>query len=187
MSSGGARRAFVRLIDPAIDDLDRLLKLDPQIVRQVLKKMLLLERDPRAGAPLVGDLIGWRKLTVGDRHWRIVWRITTDDVGNEIVEIAEVWAAGARSDADVYEEMSRRVAALPQSPTSIALADVVAILGRSAVGVVAAEEPAVAEPVPEWLAQRLRHQAGISQAEIDTLSAQEAMSVWEAHLTKPRA
>ncbi len=68
-------RAYVRLTEPAVEDLARLVRLDPQVARQALKKMILLERDPEAGEPLLGALIGFRKLIVGDRHWRIVWRV----------------------------------------------------------------------------------------------------------------
>jgi mRNA interferase RelE/StbE len=94
----------VRLIDPAVDDLRALLRLDPQIVRWALKKLLLLERNPEAGKELHGSLIGWRKLTVSDRDWRIVWRVASDDTGTVIVDVAEVWAVGARADREVYEE-----------------------------------------------------------------------------------
>ena len=44
-----ATTVVVRLTEPAFDDLRALLRLDPQLVRQALKKMLLLERDPQAG------------------------------------------------------------------------------------------------------------------------------------------
>jgi mRNA interferase RelE/StbE len=64
----------VRLTEPAFEDLQTLLRLDPQIVRWALKKMLLLERDPEAGQALHGVLIGWRKLVVGDRDRRVDWR-----------------------------------------------------------------------------------------------------------------
>ncbi len=50
-------RAYVRLIEPAVHDLERLLRIDTQVVRWALKKMLLLERDPLAGRPLLGELI----------------------------------------------------------------------------------------------------------------------------------
>ena len=52
--------AYVRLTEPAIDDLRRLQRADPQVVRWALKKMLLLERNPNAGAPLLGALVGYR-------------------------------------------------------------------------------------------------------------------------------
>jgi mRNA interferase RelE/StbE len=83
-------RAQVRLIEPAAHDLTMLVRSDPQIVRQVLKRLLYIERNPTVGDPLLGDLIGYRKLTVGDRHWRIIWRVVTDSNGDLVVEIAEV-------------------------------------------------------------------------------------------------
>jgi mRNA interferase RelE/StbE len=144
-------RAFVRLIDPAISDLRRLAALDPQIVRWSLKNMLLLERDPNAGRPLLGELIGWRKLVVRGRDWRIVWQVTTDIAGNEIVEITEVWAIGARADAEVYAELRARVKALEPTAPTTALAEVIRLLGRSAGSVVATPEPLPADPVPPWL------------------------------------
>jgi len=70
-------------------------------VRWALETTLLLERDADAGGPLLVQLVGWRKLTVGARDWRIVWRVTTDGAGVPTITIAEVWAVGARSDAQV--------------------------------------------------------------------------------------
>ncbi|MDP1851955.1 MAG: hypothetical protein Q8K48_06010, partial [Candidatus Planktophila sp.] len=61
-------------------------------MRKIITKMLILELNIGAGEPLLGDLIGWRKLTVGDRSWRIIWRSTKDKSGGEIIEIAQVWA-----------------------------------------------------------------------------------------------
>ena len=72
------RFCVVRLSEDAIADLHRLGKKDPHIVRTVFKKMLLLERSTNAGEPLLGALLGFRKLIVGDRDWRIVWRVTAD-------------------------------------------------------------------------------------------------------------
>jgi mRNA interferase RelE/StbE len=181
----GSTNAYVRLVEPAISDLEGLLRADPQIVRQVLKKMLLLERDPQAGEPLLGELVGCRKLVVGDRHWRIVWRVTTDDAGGLVVDIAEVWAAGARADAEVYAEMASRVARLPPSPPVTSLAEVVALLGRSIEGIAAAAEP-IRELVPPWLADRLRHQVGLSPEHIAGLEPEAAMVIWEQHITQPR-
>ena len=60
--------AYIRLADPAIDDLRAIYKLDPSVLRLVLKKILLLETNPRAGETLMRELAMWRKLTVGDRH-----------------------------------------------------------------------------------------------------------------------
>lgn len=185
MSGAGRTHAYVRLIDPAVEDLARLVRLDPQVVRQVLKKLLLLERNPDAGEPLLGALVGFRKLTVGDRHWRIVWRTTTDDLGHEVVEIAEIWAVGARADAAVYAEMEGRVAGLPRNPRTQALADVIAALGRSAGEVGdAAREPA-SDPVPQWLVERLVHTAGRDEDEVRAMDPEEAMQMWETFITRP--
>jgi len=178
-------RAYVRLIDPAIDDLKNLLKSDPQIVRQVFKKFLLLERSPNAGEPLAGQLIGWRKVTVGDRQWRIVWRVTTDDVLGQVIEIAEVWAVGSRSDSEVYAEVRDRIANLPNTPSTTSLAYVVDLLERASGRITAVAEPKN-EPVPEWLAKRLRDMAGLAQPEIDRLSPEEAMTHWEEFISRPK-
>jgi mRNA interferase RelE/StbE len=179
----GWPRAYVRLVEPAVEDLARLVRRDPQIARQVLKKMLLLERDPRAGEPLLGALIGFRKLTVGDRHWRIVWRLRTD-AGREVVEIAEVWAAGSRTDGEVYAEMSDRVQQLPDTPRTQALAEVIRALGRAAGTVTATHEP-TAEAVPHWLVERLVKRAGMAQPRVEQMSPEDAMAAWEAFLTRP--
>lgn len=177
--------AYVRLIEPAVDDLRALMRADPQTLRKVLKKMLLLERHPEAGVPLLGSLIGWRKLVVGDRHWRIVWRVTSDASGTTTIDVAEVWAAGARAHDEVYEEMEARIASLPGSPVSVSLAEVLGLLGEASGRVTPATEP-TDDPVPGWLAGRLRHQAGMSASEIESLSPEQAMVVWEAFITRPR-
>jgi mRNA interferase RelE/StbE len=176
--------AYVRLTEPAVDDLVGLARLDPNVARQALKKMILLERDPRAGEPLLGALIGFRKLTVGDRHWRVVWRVTADERGHDVVEIAEVWAAGARSDGDVYAEMNERVERLADTPETHALADVIHLLGRAAGAVTAAEQPTT-EPVPDWLVDRLVHTAGANREDVIAMSPKAAMQAWEAFITKP--
>jgi mRNA interferase RelE/StbE len=177
-------RAYVRLTEPAVEDLARLVRLDPQVARQALKKMILLERDPEAGEPLLGALIGFRKLTVGDRHWRIVWRVTADDSGRDVIEIAEVWATGARSDGEVYTEMTERVEQLSETPQTQALADVIHALGRSAGDVSATRQPTT-EAAPEWLVDRLVHTAGMTRADVEAMSPEAAMQTWEAFITRP--
>ena len=107
-----AVRVEVRLTDPAINDLEALKKSNPNALRWALKKFLLLERDPEAGRPLHKELQGWRKLTVDDRDWRIVWRVTFDDAGSVIIDVAEVWAIGARSDDEVYKDAAEVRASL---------------------------------------------------------------------------
>ncbi|CAN5672942.1 hypothetical protein BH24ACT5_BH24ACT5_03070 [soil metagenome] len=169
---------------PALTDLEALLKKDPQIVRWALKKMLLLERSPEAGEPLLGQLVGWRKLIVGDRDWRVVSRVSTDTEGAVTVTIAEVWAVGARTTAEVYAEMNDRVAAAGKSPETLALAEVIQILGRHAQrdDLQPAVEPS-RDVVPGWLRERLLHTAGIDAEAVDAMTGARAMDRWDRFMT----
>lgn len=177
----------VRLTTAAFGDLERLARLDPQIVRWALKKMLLIERDPFAGETLRGKLTGWRKLVVGDRDWRVVWRVVAEDTDTITVDVGEVWAAGARSDDEVYDEMNERVAQMKESPATVALAEVIDRLGKIATGLAAtsSSEPDT-EPVPGWLKERLRDQVGLDDAEIGRLDLEQAVDAWTAWQTRPR-
>lgn len=124
-----AQGVVVRLTSAALEDLENFRrKGDPQVIR-ALKKCLLLERNPEAGEALSGPLAGYRKIVVGDRDWRLVWRVTHDDTGAMVVDVAEVWAFGAREDSAVYEEMRQRVATLGDSPHTVPLAEALAELG----------------------------------------------------------
>jgi mRNA interferase RelE/StbE len=190
----------VRSTEEAISDLRGLARKDPQIVRACFKKFLLLERNPHAGEPLLGGLVGFRKLTVGDRTWRIVWRVGTDVAGQNVVEVAEVWAVGAREDAQVYAEVSSRVAALGDDPITQPLAQVLQTLSKVRalrLDVAAAQHDAedadsvmtesAREPIPIWLAGRLTQQAGYTQDELARLSPEEAMDAWDAWMSRRRS
>lgn len=180
-------RARVRLTDDAVADLRRLEKKDPQIVRAVFKKMLLLERAPDAGEPLLGALIGFRKLVVGDRAYRIVWRQTTDDAHRPVLEVAEVWAVGARADSEVYDEMMQRAATLEQAghPRSQSLAAVVREMGRLYSEATPQPEPATDSGLPEWLRQALRENLSLTPGEIGQLTRSEAQRLLVEHWSKP--
>jgi mRNA interferase RelE/StbE len=181
-----AQQVVVRLTEGAIDDLHRLNQRNREAVRWCLKKILLLERDPEAGEGLLGNLIGFRKLTVGDRHWRIVWRVTHDVTGPAIVDVAEVWAAGARSDSEVYTEVENRIATLGSSPATQALSDVLAILAKASKGMEAAPYPQHAgEAVPSWLADALAGR-GLSAGEIAAMTPEQAFKRWNEILSAPR-
>ena len=101
----------ITFTDTAIDDLRRI---GPSAVPKVLKKVLLLLDSPRAGYPLGGDLTGFRKLVVGRNTWRIVYRLVDD----KTIEICEIWAVGARADAEIYAEATARVQGAPASVPS---------------------------------------------------------------------
>ena len=178
-----ASRAKVWLTDPARADLDRL---DGAPLVWALKKMLLLERDPLAGEPLLGTLVGYRKLVVGNRDWRIIWRANSDQRGTFTIEIAEVWAVGARSDSEVYTEMTQRVGSLGDSPVRRSLSAVLDQLGKRAKGL-AAQPPQQPPSCPEdWLVDRLVHTAGMDRDDVLALTSEQAVDAWTAHVTQRR-
>ena len=180
-----AQATVVRLTEPAFADLVALNRAHSPGLRWALKKLLLLEQDPEAGEALRGALIGFRKLTVSDRTWRVVWRVTHDDSGAVVVDVAEVWAVGARSDNEVYTEMTERVAEMPQSPITIALAEVVERLGKTASGISASSEPEE-ETLPPWLVDNLMHHAGMSSDQIHGLTLRQAVDHWTAWTSEPK-
>ena len=170
--------AEVAFTDAAIDDLRRL---GPDVVPKILKKVLILLEDPEAGQPLGGRLTGFRKLVVGRNHWRVVYRVTE----NGSVEICEVWCVGVRSDAEVYAEAVSRVSgATDVDPHLQRLVDVIGRLGRLAGGVVVEDEP-TGEPVPDWLARRLVHTAGIPPEKVAALDLEQAVDLWTAFTSAP--
>jgi mRNA interferase RelE/StbE len=169
--------AEVVFTDAAIDDLRRL---GPEVVPKVLKKVLILVDDPEAGHPLGGPLTSFRKLVVGRNHWRVVYRLAKDGT----VEICEIWRVGARSDAQVYAEAASRVAD-DTRPSIRRLADVIDRLGRLAGHVVVEREPSI-EPVPDWLAKRLVHSAGVPLEKVAALSLEQAVDLWTAFVSTPR-
>lgn len=175
--------AEVWLTDPALEDLQRL---DGAPLVWALKKMLLLETDPMAGEPLLGSLIGYRKLVVGNRDWRIVWRAMTDARGAVTVEIAEVWAVGARSDGQVYAEMERRLDTLGDAPVRRSLEQIVGELGKRAKGVTPATVLAPASPPEPWLVERLVHTAGLNRDHVLAMTSEQAVDAWTAYITAQR-
>lgn len=175
--------AEVWLTDPAVADLQRL---NGAPLVWALKKMLLLQTDPQAGEPLLGSLIGYRKLVVGNRDWRIVRRVSTDQRGALTVEVAEVWAVGARSDSDVYTEMTQRVASLGDTAVRRSLSAILDELGKRAKGLQAtpvAQPPSGPEP---WLVDRLVHTAGLDREAVLAMTSEQAVDAWTEHITRQR-
>ncbi|MDJ0314343.1 hypothetical protein [Arthrobacter sp. H35-D1] len=172
---------MVRLTEDAVADLHRLGKKDPQIVRTVFKKMLLLERSTNAGDPLLGALIGFRKLVVGDRDWRIVWRVTADTDGTPIRDISELWAVGVRSDSEIYEELKARVARIGDDPKLQPLKDVIAQMGRLYGSVEAAAEPSRESSVPDWLQAALRDQLNLAPEETSKITEHQRQELLMEH------
>lgn len=177
MSAQTERVCVVRLTEDAIEDLYRLGKKDPSIVRAVFKKMLLLERATDAGEPLLGALVGFRKLVVGDRDWRIVWRVSEDASGVPVLDVSEVWAVGARSDNEVYLELKARVDRMGDDPKLQPLKDVITRMGRLYESVAAAAEPETEAIMSDWLVVALREQLNLDTKQISTLSEQSGQEL----------
>lgn len=175
----------VRLTDGAVEDLESLHKADPQIVRWAFKKMIHLEKDPRAGDPLVGGLIGYRKITVGDRDWRIVWRVREDAAGDFLVDVAEVWAVGYRKENEVYAEVASRVAEAGESPKTKALSEVLAMFAKQSRDLVATPEPAEPEAVPKWLNEVLVNVVGLRRDRVESMALAEAERAWSEYTSGP--
>lgn len=175
----------VRLTEAAVDDLSTLFKADPQIVKWALKKMIQLERDPNAGDPLLGGLIGYRKISVGDRDWRVVWRVVEEASGEYRVEIAEVWAVGYRKDSEVYAEIKSRADAAGTSPKTKALTEVLEMFAKQARGLTATPEPEEPEPVPKWLGIALKNVVGLPPDTVDKMTFEEADKAWTDYTTGP--
>lgn len=91
----------VELIDDAIADLAK--HTESGKLKPFLKKLLEIEaKGAQAGEPLGRDLVGWRKLTVGNRDWRIVFRIDKAET------VATICVIGDRDDGACYEEAKKR-------------------------------------------------------------------------------
>ena len=91
--------ARVVLTDDAKEDLRNL---DGAARKLVAKKLKQLEDEPeKRGAPLgsrsSSNLTTFRKLVVGDRDYRIVYRVEPDGT------VCVVWVIGRRSDNEVYQ------------------------------------------------------------------------------------
>src|SRR5579862_1714500 len=108
----------VELTDDAVHDLFGYRQ--HEALPFMLKKLLRLEQEgAAAGFPLGRELTGWRKIIVGNRNWRILFRMNSDDT------VATVFVIGDRADDAVYDEAHQRVDALvPPNETVQSLAAV---------------------------------------------------------------
>lgn len=91
----------VELIDDAIADLAKHTESGKR--RSFLKKLVEIEaKGSQAGEPLGRDMVGWRKITVGNRDWRVVFRVDKAET------VATVCVIGDRDDGACYEEAKKR-------------------------------------------------------------------------------
>ena len=106
MDEGRAERVAKVVLAPAAKEDVRAL--DGAARKLVLKAMRKLEDHPESrGAPLGSragsNLTGFRKLVVGDRQYRIVYRVEADG------SVCVVWVVGSRVDTECYEAARSRV------------------------------------------------------------------------------
>jgi mRNA interferase RelE/StbE len=107
----------VELLDEAVTDLMKLA--EGGNLRLFLKKLVEIENNgATAGSPLGKHLMGWRKITVGNRNWRIVFRVNT------ATNVATVCVIGDREDEECYHEASRRAKEVANGDTdTVSLAE----------------------------------------------------------------
>lgn len=112
----------VELTDDAVQDLRE--RLGDGTLPAFLARLIRLEDvGEAAGLPLGGELTGLRKVVVGDRAWRIIFRMSPDRT------VATVWVLGDRADEECYRLAARRVAALGATdPATASLAQALAQL-----------------------------------------------------------
>ncbi|TXJ08119.1 MAG: type II toxin-antitoxin system RelE/ParE family toxin [Aeromicrobium sp.] len=104
-------RSKVHLTADAREDFRDLDGATRKIVAKALRK---LETEPeKRGAPLgsrgSGDLSTYRKLVVGNKDCRIVYRVEPDGT------VCVVWVIAKRSDDEVYNLAVARLAGVEQS------------------------------------------------------------------------
>ena len=128
-------------------------------------------------------MVGYRKITVGHRDWRVVWRVVQYDAGDFRLEIAEVWAVGYRKDNDVYEEIRQRVADADSSPTTKALTEILDLFTKQASDLTATPEPEKPESVPKWLTDALLHVVHLTASQIQEMTLEEAEMAWSDHIS----
>ena len=110
----------VELAEDAESDLDHLIKSG--MLKAFLAKLVKLEEDgAQVGLPLGRGRTNFRKSTVGDRQWRIVFLVDTAET------LATVWVMSDREDEECYREAERRLRkAGDESPETQSLSAVLA-------------------------------------------------------------
>src|SRR5690349_13511088 len=160
----------VELIAPALDDLRRA---GPVVAALVLGRLRLLASESEAGAPLVDPGTGFRLLEALDGAARIVHGLDGD-----VVTVYEIWVDGVRSDGEAYAEALERLRAADPSE-QVALARAVQRLARST-GVRPVPRDRLRAPVPDWLADALVRDAGLTRLAVAAMDATTAFDAWNA-------
>src|SRR2546423_11286979 len=108
----------VELVADAFTDLDGLVA-SGNIMQFLAKLVRLEEMGKDAGLPLGSTLTGLRKITVGDRNWRMVFKMNAEDT------VATVWVIGDRNDSACYEQAVRRLQSAGSRPEAVGFSAVI--------------------------------------------------------------
>ncbi len=112
----------VELIDDAVADLAK--HAESGKLKSFFGKLLEIEaKGSQAGEALGRDLVGWRKLVVGNRDWRIVFRVDKTET------VATVCVIGDRDNGACYEEAKRRAERLDNDDASSLAESMMELLG----------------------------------------------------------
>ncbi len=109
-----------------------------------------------------------------------------DDSTSVVVDIAEVWAIGARSDGEVYEEVRGRIDSLPSNPQTVALEEVLKYFEKKNGEEESVEELAQEEKLPDWLVNDLIELAGMEEDEVQMMSLKEGLEAWGEFRSRPK-
>lgn len=113
----------VELIDEAVVDLAGLAESGK--LKQFFKKLVEIETyGSEAGEPLGRQLAGFRKVTVGNRNWRIVFRVDPEET------VATICVIGDREDSACYEEAQRRAEQVKDSDAISLAESMINVLGN---------------------------------------------------------
>jgi hypothetical protein len=164
----------VELTDPALDDLRRA---GPVAAALLLGRLRLLETEPDAGVALLDPATGYRVLTALDGAARAVYEIE----GTRVI-VREIWVDGVRSDGEAYAEALERLQGADPSE-QVALARAVQRLARST-GVRPMRPDRLRAPVPDWLADALVRDAGLTRLAVAAMDATTAFDAWNSRTSR---
>jgi len=160
----------VVLTAPALDDLRRA---GPIAAALLLGRLRVLEQEPDAGAPLVDPRTGFRVLDALDGDACVVFAMDADEV-----IVHAFWVDGVRGDGEIYAEALERVRAADPSE-QVALARSVQRLARLT-GVRPVPSDRLRAPVPDWLADALVRDAGLTRLAVAAMDAATAFDAWNS-------
>jgi hypothetical protein len=162
----------VALTDAALDDLRRA---GPVAAALLLGRLRVLDQEPSLGTPLVDRRTGFRVLDALDGEARVVYAID-----GPTATVHAVWVEGVRSDGEAYAEALERVRSADPSE-QVALARSVQRLARLT-GVRPVPSDRTRAPVPDWLADALVRDAGLTRLAVAAMDATTAFDAWNEHV-----